>query len=654
MRLPAHITRPLALGAAATLVLGTALLGTAVTAAARPATTAAGSSDGPSLVGTAVTAPKVAPEVALARSTPLPGSRADILARGRVVDVAAFNPQVTFFAGLPRRSEELTDRALKVSTPARLGYRDHITLAEAAKEYGARSGPFKKLQQTAAEAGVTVELDNSGLFARMTAPLARWQKLYGQKAIVSPPAKAQPYHAIVFTDDDGYLGAPKVFEGLVREWVAVFALYSAKADIQGYNAADVAEFGGLLESTGDPRKWPKNAGTLPQGTCDAPALADGKVYAPGQIRAAYGSDKLAERGWKGKDTRLAIVSLGDGFNEKDLWTSAKCFGYRQPKVGVRLGTGIGQQFVNYGPEAHLDIMTAAASIPDAESIRVIQVAGIAQGLTDGIARSLDRDDRGGVANDVVSISYGICEVEYKVDLGPFMSLNEDLLKMGTVIGTSFVVAAGDNGTSMCGPEASLEAQAPLVWYPASSPWVTSVGGTRLTLGADNERAGEVVWNDMPFVGGYASPPDPGPAGGGGPSAAFSRPWYQRGASLTGPRLVPDVSLLGAMRPGWPLVYDGTVYTVGGTSGGTPFLAANIALMAAYERGRDYPTLGLLNPWFYRLAANSAEPPFFDVVRGTNAVQPVGCCVAYRGYDMASGVGVPMLGLLARQIPPPPG
>ena len=36
MRLSAHVTRPLALGAAAALVLGTALLGTAVTAAARP------------------------------------------------------------------------------------------------------------------------------------------------------------------------------------------------------------------------------------------------------------------------------------------------------------------------------------------------------------------------------------------------------------------------------------------------------------------------------------------------------------------------------------------------------------------------------------------------------------------------------------------
>jgi len=654
MRPFAHVTRPLSLAAAATLVLGTALTGTAVTAAARPIAQDDTAAPGGLLSGPLAEQRIAAPVLPSEASTALPGSRADILARGREVDTAAFNPQVTFFAGLPRRSEELTDRALKVSTPARLGYRDHITLKEAAKEYGARPGDVKKLQEAAAKAGVTVELDNSGLFARMTAPLARWEKLYGQKAIVSPPAKPQPYHVIVFTDDDGYLGAPKAFQGMVREWVAVFALYSAKADVQGYNAADVAEFDGLLASTGDPRKWPKSAGTLPKDTCDAPALDEGKVYAPGQIRSAYGADKLTERGWKGKDTRLAIVSLGDGFNEKDLWTSADCFGYRQPKVGVRLGTGIGKEFVNYGPEAHLDIMTASASIPQAESLRVIQVAGIAQGMTDGIARALDRDGRGEVANDVVSISYGICEVEYKVDLGPFVSLNEDLLKMGTVIGTSFLAAAGDNGTSMCGPKASLEAQAPLVWYPASSPWVTGVGGTRLTLGADNERAGEVVWNDMPFVGGYDDPPNPGPAGSGGPSAVFPRPWYQRGASLTGPRLLPDVSVLGAMRPGWPLVYDGTVYTVGGTSGGTPFLAANFALMAAHERGRDYPTLGLLNPWLYRLAANAEAPPFFDVVRGTNAVQPVGCCVAYRGYDMASGIGVPMLGLLARQIPPPPG
>jgi kumamolisin len=158
-----------------------------------------------------------------------------------------------------------------------------------------------------------------------------------------------------------------------------------------------------------------------------------------------------------------------------------------------------------------------------------------------------------------------------------------------------------------------------------------------------------VWNDLPYVGGVV----PGPAGAGGPSLIFDRPWWQAGATAAGPRTVPDIAVLGAMRPGWPIAYGADIYTVGGTSGGTPFFAAHLAAMSARQRDRGFPTIGFANAWLYQ-AAGATRPAFFDVVTGTNGVQLVGCCSAYRGYDMASGLGAPIMDGLYATLPRPAG
>jgi subtilase family serine protease len=222
--------------------------------------------------------------------------------------------------------------------------------------------------------------------------------------------------------------------------------------------------------------------------------------------------------------------------------------------------------------------------------------------------------------------------------------------MAAIVGTTVVVAAGDHGSSMCGAAYAEDSGEPSVWYPSSSAWVTSVGGTRLALKPDNTRRNERVWNDLPYTEGW---PAPAPAGSGGTSLVFSRPWWQAGSTPAGPRAVPDVALLGAVRPGWPIVYGGDLFTVGGTSGGAPFLAANLAAMSAHQRAKGYPSIGFANAWFYSAAAGT-KPAFFDVTTGSNAVELVGCCSAYVGYDMASGLGVPIVDGLYATLPRPAG
>lgn len=578
-----------------------------------------------------------------------PPSLAQRLASSRAVDVRADDPDITFMAGLPRDRTALDSAATKASNPKELAFRDFMTLNEAGSAYGASAKSIKKVRAAAQAAGVTVRIDRSRLLARFTAKASVWQKLYGAKLRVVSPSAGNPYRLYVALDGKKVAGAPAALKAVTVEWVASYAEYVASADVAGVDPDEKEQLQQLLDSAGTPLPWPTNGGTA--SACDQQALSAKEVFTPGQVRKAYGSTALASRGMRGAGTRLTIVSLGGGYNPSDVEAAAACFGYRQPPVTVALGTGVPEAFVNASPESHLDLITASSVMPAAESIRLLEIANEGMGLTDAFSLALDQDGKGTTSPDVVSISYGECETQYAADMAKLLPLNDDLLRMAALVGTSVIVAAGDNGTSMCGPEASLEA-GPLVWYPASSPWVTAVGGTRLTLTPDNTRKTERVWNDLPYVGGTTAPP-PGPAGSGGPSAVFARPWYQGGVTPTGPRALPDVSLLGAIRPGWPIYYGGSLYTVGGTSGGAPFLAANLALMAADQRAKGYPGFGFVNPWFYAAAGGSASP-FYDITLGGNAVQMVGCCSAYAGYDMASGLGVPDMAALYRSVPYPAG
>ena len=179
-------------------------------------------------------------------------------------------------------------------------------------------------------------------------------------------------------------------------------------------------------------------------------------------------------------------------------------------------------------------------------------------------------------------------------------------------------------------------------YPAVSPFVTAVGGTRLTLGKGNVRVAETVWNDSAF--GVRA------AGGGALSRREPRPEYQDGFIPQNHRGVPDVSALADIVPGWPVVIDSVLQTVGGTSGSTPFTAAATAMVDGSQRHAGHPRVGLANGWFYQAASHKGA--FFDITVGNNNLAGVDCCQATVGYDLASGLGVPNWAVLPATLPQP--
>ncbi len=223
-------------------------------------------------------------------------------------------------------------------------------------------------------------------------------------------------------------------------------------------------------------------------------------------------------------------------------------------------------------------------------------------------------------------------------------------------GTVITAAAGDEGfLNWAGKEGTGcdEPGVGLVNYPASSPHVVAVGGTRLTLNSSSDTwESETVWNRLRG------------AGGSGCSTQFAAPPWQRkvphwsSVGCGSKRAVADIAADADPNTGIA-VYDSTPNSrgstgwveTGGTSASAPLIAAAFAL-AGGSGGVEYPakTLyenALLNP-----------SSLHDVQSGSNAeCQLVGeelcsplqeaaacsghaICLAGPGYDGPTGVGTP--------------
>jgi subtilase family serine protease len=160
-------------------------------------------------------------------------------------------------------------------------------------------------------------------------------------------------------------------------------------------------------------------------------------------------------------------------------------------------------------------------------------------------------------------------------------------------------------------------------WPASSLWVTAVGGTSLGIGASGTRVLETGWGTSNYNcdtttlvctrTGWVY------GAGGGVSVVFNEPAYQSsaGLTLTG-RGVPDVAALADPQTGFLVGQTQTFpngasydeYRIGGTSVASPIFAG---IMALADQKAGHPH-GFANPLFYDNPA-----AFYDVVSVKSAV-----------------------------------
>lgn len=254
--------------------------------------------------------------------------------------------------------------------------------------------------------------------------------------------------------------------------------------------------------------------------------------------------------------------------------------------------------------------------------------------------------------DVVSISYAACEAQVQETFGFSIDMSEQVLAKAALAGRTVVAATGDSGSSGCVAN-GIGPTDVAVNYPASSRWVTAVGGTRLLLDKQNQIQETQVWNDSYL---YAGSPgnsggqvDGGPgAGGGGVSTVIDRPSWQTGTGVdsSAKRQLPDVSYFADPHPGAITNYLGW-NTFDGTSMAAPMFAAAVVQYNARHPGAH---LGFVNPKLYA-AINAGKVKNHDITKGTNIIgvwnaadtvyNPAptrSCCTATVGFDTASGWG----------------
>jgi tripeptidyl-peptidase-1 len=232
---------------------------------------------------------------------------------------------------------------------------------------------------------------------------------------------------------------------------------------------------------------------------------------------------------------------------------------------------------------------------------------------------------------VLSVSWGSGESGF--DAAHQSAANSEFAKIG-LKGITIVTASGDAGT---GKQGFWKCTKFDPTWPASSPYVTSVGGTYVVEGDDAEETG---W-------GFS---------GGGFSAFHSRPSYQDVAVQTyvnsgttlptaslynaSGRAVPDVS---ALATNYYLLTAGSWGCLSGTSAATPVFAGLISLINDQLVAQGKPTVGFINPALYGYKGESIG---FDVVEGNNKAQ--GCPAGFnaaKGYDPITGLGTPNYGVL---------
>jgi pseudomonalisin len=350
-----------------------------------------------------------------------------------------------------------------------------------------------------------------------------------------------------------------------------------------------------------------------------------RFYDPAAFSIAYdvGSTPPAT------NTEIAIFTAGDvSAAVSDLRSNETNFG--MPYVGINtIHIGTPSSDTSGNTEWTLDMTYTQGMAFNLKQIDLYNVPSLAYS---DLVLAMNRWASDDLA-PVMNASVGGCEV-FPYQSGDMLA-GDMVLVEAALQGQTFFASTGDTG-AYCGvagvPPNGGVGGAPLVEYPASSPYAVAVGGTDLFSNVDGTYLGEQAWQ----------------SGGGGLSQFEYSPYWESPVQPVGTtpagysfRGVPDVAYDAGIETGALLWQAGTEYITGGTSLASPMAAGVWARMQS-QHGN---ALGFAPLRLYQLYGRSAPTqiagppeteligPFHDVLQGTN-----GLYTALPKYDYTTGIG----------------
>jgi len=368
-------------------------------------------------------------------------------------------------------------------------------------------------------------------------------------------------------------------------------------------------------------------------------------YAGAQLQGAYGLSSAIGSGNDGSGVTVAVI---DAYASPTIAQDVETYSARHGLPSLRghftqvvaPGTYNRPQNPRQDPqgwsgEQTLDIEAVHTMAPGADIVYV-GAPNNYQDLDAAMNHVVDQH-----LADIVTNSYGFSSES--LPRGYIKPLNDTLVQAAAT-GISVFFSSGDSGDETHG----VAGATPTPDWPASSPWVTAVGGTSLGVSQSNGRVFELGWETgrSSLSGGAWTTPVYQYGSGGGTSRLFGQPAYQAGVVPSAlsqryggaaMRVVPDVAAVGDPTTGmlvgqtqrFPDGHDAySEYRIGGTSLSSPLYAGMFAL-AVQKAGHAF---GLANPALY--AARSAT---LDITKADLGSYPGAVRVDYvNGVDASNG------------------
>jgi subtilase family serine protease len=577
----------------------------------------------------------------------LRGTLAPARERARPAGTVAGTSQVRFDLLLSLRNAVAAQAFVRqVSTPGSAEFHHYLTDAQWVSRFGPTQATVAKAQAWLRQTGFTVgSLAKDRLYVTATGTALRVEHAFGVKLGYYEVNG----HKVRLAN--GTMTIPSSLAGVVSGTVGVnqYVATPGLAPTGHATAAQAASPGqeppppaGFRNPQPCSAFWGQKTDTADSGQLYQPYTHplpyDICGYKPAQMRGAYG---LAGSVAKGNDGSGVTIAITDAYDSPTLLADAQqYFKLNDPAHPLT-----SSQFTNIAPatvdnqalcggsgwysEQSLDVESSHTMAPGAH----IQYVGAQNCLNDGLLAAVTTAVTSGAS--VVTDSCDNVTGDAFTDAATRTAF-DDTFMLAASTGVSVLFCSHDFGDNF----ASFGTFAQN--YPATSSFVTAVGGTALEVNAQNARQAEYGWSTARQVlceatarncGSATKPAAPlayDDGGAGGTSYVYTQPFYQKGVvpralalrnqALNGPvpyRVVPDISMDADPQTGFLIGLtqtfpNGTYYDQfkeGGTSLSSPLLAG---VIADADQAAGTP-LGFLNPILYK-AWTATPTAYNDVTR----------------------------------------